>query len=92
MHKRKKSKLGMIALIGVLAYFFYIMVGQQKLIYEKTVELNNIQEKIAEENRQNQELKKQKEMVNSDEYIEKIAREKLDMVKHGERVFVDVNK
>ena len=40
----------------------------------------------------NKELNKQKEMINSDEYIEKVAREKLGMVKKGERVFVDVGE
>jgi cell division protein FtsL len=58
----------------------------------KNNEMKNIEAKITGENKQNETLKKQKDTMNSDEYIEKIAREKLGMVKPGERVFVDVNK
>jgi cell division protein FtsB len=35
---------------------------------------------------------KERDEISSDESIEKIAREKLGMVKDGERVFVDTNK
>jgi cell division protein FtsB len=51
-----------------------------------------LQAKIKEEEKNMEELKKQKDIINSDEYIEKIAREKLGMVKKGEKIFVDVNK
>jgi cell division protein FtsB len=54
--------------------------------------MKNIEAKIIGENKQNETLKKQKDTMNSDEYIEKTAREKLGMVKPGERVFVDVNR
>lgn len=92
MKKGKNSKLGLFLLIGVLIYFGYVMAGQQKLLYEKNTQLNTLQEKIKKESELNEELKQEKDMVNSDKYVEKVAREKLDMVKHGERVFVDVNK
>ena len=31
-------------------------------------------------------------MLDSEEYMEKIARKKLGMVKPGERIFIDINK
>lgn len=92
MSKKKSSKLGLLALAVFFLYFAYVFVDQQKIIYNKEIEMQNIQEKISEESKQGEELKKQKEMLNSDEYIEKVAREKLGMVKEKERVFVDVNK
>ena len=67
-------------------------IDQQKVINSKEMELKNIQEKIKAEEKLNAELKKQKEMINSDEYIEKVAREKLGMVKKNEKVFIDMNK
>lgn len=92
MNKRKRSKLGIVIIIGLFVYFSYVAVAQQKLLYEKNLDMKTIQDKIAAESKLNEQLKKKKETVNSDEYIEKVAREKLDMVKHGEKVFVDINK
>ena len=92
MNKRKKSKLGLFVIIGFFVYFAYVFIDQQKVLYAKEIEMNSIQMKIEEETKLNKELKKQKEMLGSDEYVEKIAREKLGMVKPGERIFVDINK
>jgi len=92
MNKKKGSKIGLLIIIGAFIYFIYVFIDQQKLINAKTNEMQNLQNKIAEEERINEELKQQKEMINTDEYVEKIAREKLGMVKRGEKVFVDVNR
>lgn len=92
MNKRKTSKLGLFVIIGFFVYFAYVFIDQQKVLYAKEIEMNSIQMKIEEETKLNKELKKQKEMLGSDEYVEKIAREKLGMVKPGERIFVDINK
>lgn len=92
MSKRKKSKLGIIIAIALFAYFVYIILNQQKILSEKKAELDAANNKYTKEMQINEDLKKQKEMINSDEYVEKAAREKLDMVKQGERVYVDVNK
>ena len=53
--------------------------------------MDDIQAKIKQEEALKQELLKQEEKVNSDEFVEKIAREELGMVKPGERIFVDIN-
>ena len=37
-------------------------------------------------------LDEQYKAVNTDEYLEKSARQKLGLVKEGERVFIDINK
>jgi cell division protein FtsB len=92
MSKNKKSSFGTIVIIGFLLYFGYVAVDQQKILYSKEAEMQKVQENIEEEKQTNEELKKQKDMLNSDEYSEKVAREKLGLVKPGERVFVDVGK
>jgi len=86
----RKSTIGIIVLLVIFLYFSYTAVKQQKLIYSKNIELDRIESKIQEEKELNEELKNEKEMIQTDEYIEKIAREKLGMVKENERVFVDV--
>ena len=73
-------------------YSTVTMIEQQKILSAKNNELKSVQSKIDEERKTFEELKKQKENVNSDEYIERVAREKLGMVKYGEKIFVDVNE
>lgn len=92
MKKKSKSKFGYVLLLIFSIYFSYVFVEQQSLLYAKNNELKDVEAKIKEEQAVNEELKKQEEMISSNEYIEKIAREKLGMVKPGEKVFVDVNK
>ena len=48
------------------------------------------QETIAQE--ENQKLNETKNNINSNEYIEQIAREKLDMYLPNERVYIDIGK
>jgi len=92
MKKFKSSRLISICLVAILVYFAYLAIGQQKVIIEKKQKLSELQMKIEQELKINEELKKQKEAVNTPEYIEKTAREKLNMVKKNERVFVDIGQ
>lgn len=92
MNKRKKSKLSILLVLGIFAYFAYIMFDQQKVLDAKGSELRNLKVKIEEQARVNEDLEQQKQILNSDENVERMAREKLGMVKQGEKVFVDVNK
>ncbi|HEY8348531.1 MAG TPA: septum formation initiator family protein [Clostridia bacterium] len=88
--KKGKTSIGIFILLVIFLYLSYIAVNQQRLIYAKNLELSKLEDKIAEEKKINEELKKQSKIIESDEYIEKIAREKLGMVKKNERVYVDI--
>ncbi len=92
MRKRKKSKLGLVVLMVIFIYFAYTAAGQQKILYMKDADLKKVQSKIDEETEENQKLKEEQKALDSDEYVEKIAREKLGMVKTGERVYYDIGK
>jgi cell division protein FtsB len=78
--------------VAILAYFAYVAIGQQKVLNRKDAEYDEIQSKIAEETGVNGELKKELDSIDSYEYKEKIAREKLNMVKKDERVYVDIGQ
>ncbi|NLL07108.1 MAG: septum formation initiator family protein [Clostridiaceae bacterium] len=91
MNKRKKSRFGILLFLGAIAYLTYLFISQQGVLYAKQAQLESINSKIQAEEENKEKLIRQSEEINSDESIEKIAREKLGMVKHGERVFVDVN-
>lgn len=94
MNKRRKRKASIMFLLTlcVLGYFTYVLVGQEKVIRDKQNQISIVNKKIEDEKSLNAELKQQKEKVTSPEYAEKVAREKLGMVKPGEKIFVDVNK
>lgn len=92
MKKGKKSPIGILVLLVIFIYLSYIAVSQQKLLYAKDLELDRIEDKIENETNLNEELTKENEMIQSDAYVEKIAREKLGMVKKNERVYVDIGK
>jgi len=92
MGKRKKSSFGVFVLMAIFLYLSYVAVGQQKLLNAKNLEMCKIENKIEEETKTNEELKKEKEMIDSDEYKEKVARDRLGMIKENERVFVDIGQ
>ena len=92
MRKRKKSKLGLVVLMVIFIYFAYTAAGQQKILFMKDADLIKVQSKIDEETEENDKLKEEQKALDSDEYVEKIAREKLGMVKTGDRVYFDIGK
>ena len=92
MRKKKKSRFGIFVLTAIFIYLSYLAVGQQRLIYAKNLENSKVESKIAEEKKTNEELTNEEKIINSDDYIEKVARDKLGMVKKDERVFVDIGK
>lgn len=92
---KKSSKYNKIYFITMICVFcvFSVAIFVQ---YQNKVELENqknqVLEEIEKENKTTEELKKQSEYKDSDEYIEKIAREQLGLVKHNEVLFIDQNK
>lgn len=81
-----------IIFIFILLYAFITFISQQKTINSYKTEQAYYEEKIQEQKEYNQTLISTKENINSPEYIEQIAREKLDMYLPNERVFVQTNK
>lgn len=92
LNKRGKFRIGTIVTIGILVYMCMILVDQQKLLYAKKNEMASVQESIKNENRLKESLINTQKMLDTDEYLEKIAREQYGMVKPGEKVFVDADK
>ena len=91
MNKRKRPGLGALIFLAFVIYFSVTLVNQQKLLDVKKDQYSSLQSKIREESRIYKELLDNFEMIGTDEYIEKIAREKLGMVKNNEKIFVDIN-
>ena len=63
--------------------------NQQKILNTYATSNIEIEKKLEEAHKYQDELNKMKENVNSKEYIEETAREKLDMYLPNERVYVN---
>jgi len=89
MRKVKKPYKKMLILF-IAIYVIYTLITQQKTLNAYNNEQEIYTKQIAEEKENNEKLLKTKESVNSTEYIENIAREKLGMYLPNERVYYDI--
>ena len=70
----------------------YGVVDQVIKVREYKKEISELKTQIQKADEDIKELERNKKHINKDEYIEKIAREKLNMVKPDEIIYVDINK
>lgn len=91
-NKKRKINAGLIFVTICVLYFSYIFIQQQGMISSKNREVAQVQENIIVEKKKAVILNNQLSQVNSDNFIEAAAREKLGLVKDGEKIFVDINK
>lgn len=87
MKKRKLYKRLLILL--VLGYAIFTLINQQKVLNQYSANSKELASKIGTQKSYNDELNAEKENVNSKEFIEQMAREKLEMYYPNEKVYVD---
>lgn len=87
--KKSKKLYKKILILLVSIYVIFTLINQQKTLNQYSQNSQELSQKIEEEKSTKEELAKQKENVNSLEFIEQMAREKLDMYYPNERVYVD---
>jgi len=92
LKKAKVNPILKVLFILLIIYLSFTLVSQQQLIVSKDAELSEVEAKIAAEIQLSDELRHEKDTLMSDESLERIARDKLGMVKPGERVFIDLNR
>ena len=81
-----------ICFILLIVYVSAIFINQQKTLASYNSQKKYYQEKIVTAKEDNERLVAEKSNLNSNNYIEKIAREKVDMCTENERVYVDIDK
>ena len=81
-----------VLLFIAIGYIISIFISQQKTLNTYLAEINEYEEKIVKAEDTKESLIAMKENVNSPEYIEQIAREKLGMYLPNERVYIDISK
>ena len=89
---RNKKILKVIIILIVLSYFIYVIMKQQTTLNSYKTEQDYVSAQIQEQQEYKNELADMKANINSDEFIEQIARDKLDMYLPNERVYADANK
>lgn len=80
------------AVLVFAVYFLYIMIWQQITLSGKNKKIEELEAQVQTASEKTEELEAELENLNDPEYLEKIAREKLGLVRPNERVFVDANK
>lgn len=87
-----KITLKKLFLIGIIIYFISVFIKQQTTLNKYNAEQEKLAAEIEEQIEYNATLMSTKENINSSEFIEEIAREKLDMYLPNERVYIDIGK
>ena len=89
-NKKSSSKINklyfLIMIFMILSFSSYLFYKYNSLI-NYNMKIDEINKQIDTALKKNEELKYQAEYKNSNEYIEKIARDKLGMVKNNEIIF-----
>ena len=87
---KKKLKINRFIIIAVLIFFACTCISQQQTLNKYEKEAIVYQNQIVEAKEETEELQNIKNNLNSTEYIEQVAREKLDMYLPNEQVFIDI--
>lgn len=88
MEKIKKL-LKRLIIMCIVIYTIVTFCNQQKILNTYATSKVELEKKLAEAEEYGKELQQMKENVNSNEYIEEVAREKLDMYLPNERVYIN---
>lgn len=81
---KKKFKLKNVVVLIMIFYGCYIFVSQQIKIQKIRQEMTIKQSELKELQEKNKKLQDEVKMSKSDIYIEKLARERLGLIKPGE--------
>ena len=87
--KKNKKILRNIFIVAIFIYIVFVFINQQKTLDEYSNDTEELTQQIASEKATNEELNQKKDDVNSLDFIEEMAREKLDMYYPNERVYID---
>lgn len=89
--KRKKIKRFSwfrLCLLIMAGYFCYMIIMQQTELYKIRREMEAVNSRMAEVTGTHKSLVAEKEKLSTAEYIEKVAREQLGLVKPGEVPYI----
>jgi cell division protein DivIC len=87
---KRRFKLWMMFIVLFMGWAAYTIFGQMQQKEETGLKLSTLQGQIDASTKQTEELKRQIERLNDQEYIEQLATKEQGMVKQGEQqIFSD---
>ncbi len=78
----------LVLLLCICGYFAYVFFVQQTNLNTLKADTETAKVRLANAQKENEKLLKEKENLNNLEYIEKIAREELGMTREGEMPYI----
>ena len=87
--QKKKFKLNRLIIAVAICIVAVVLIRQQLVINSYNKKIADLKSEIKTEEKRTKEIEKKAALYSSDEYIEKVAREELGLVKPDEKVFVD---
>lgn len=88
----KKIKVRNILLLAVISYIIFIFVSQTITMHKIKQDITERQMELQKVKDQSQKLQDEIKLSKSDQYIEKLAREKLHLIKEGETPVINTSK
>ncbi|SHE42938.1 FtsB family cell division protein [Clostridium fallax] len=86
---KNKLTINKIVIIVLIAIFCFSFIRQEIAMNKIQKQINEKQEELQKLKEANEELKNEADTISSDQYIEKQARERLGMIKPGEKVVIE---
>ena len=80
-----------LLITGLVFYLGTVLINQERELNKIEEETKHYQALLDEANMKTEELREKKSRINTDEYIEEYAREKLGLVMPYEVIFVDAS-
>ena len=90
--RRVTLRFKLLILLACAVYAGLIFINQSSVLSDLETQKSDLQKQYAQAQMQYSELENEAQYMNSDAFIEKMAREKLGWVKEGELKFVQENK
>ena len=90
MNKKSKGRVSIVLVLALVALIGYFIINSIQLrmdIKDKTDEVSELSEQISVQDEENKQLEDILNNENESEYFQQYAREELDYVMPGERVY-----
>ncbi len=92
MNKKNKGRVSIVLVLALVALIGYFIINSIQLrldIKDKTDEVSELSEQISAQDEENKQLEDILNSENESEYLQQFAREELDYVMPGERVYAN---
>ena len=87
--KKTKKIVKIIVILILVIYAILTFINQQKTLNQYSKNYDDLTSQIEKQKEYNEQLSKKKQEIQSDNFIEDMAREKLDMYLPNEKVYMD---